>query len=97
MTTEGSCCDSAGNRRSATRASERALRRDEDCTAAWKKRAGGSERKVEYMTRRGKGEREGEEAVIIYGERDLYLRCEQIFWASGRKWVKDRTASDGGE
>jgi len=57
----------------------------------------GCERETEYMTRRGRGERDGEEAVIIYGERDLYLRCEQIFWASRRKWVNDRTASDGGE
>jgi hypothetical protein len=48
------------------------------------------------MRRRGRGGRDGEEAVIIYWERDLYLRCEQIFWASRRKWVNDRTASDDG-
>jgi hypothetical protein len=90
VTTEGSCCDSVGNRRSATRESERALRQDEDCTAAWKKRAGSVRERMKYMTRRGRGERDGEEAVIIYVERDLYLRCEQIFWASRRKWVKDR-------
>jgi hypothetical protein len=47
VTREGSCCDSVGNRKSARRVSEIAQRRDEDCIAAYEKRAGvGSERNI---------------------------------------------------
>jgi hypothetical protein len=54
--------------------SERAQRPDEDCTAAWRRRAGQGECDI------GRGGKSGE--GVIYVERDLYLRSLVIFWAS---------------
>ncbi len=73
--TAGSCGGFAGSPRSVMRASGRALKRGEDCTA-WQGRGGEGEYN---MGRKG---RQGE---VIYVERDLYLRSRVISWASNEK------------